>query len=190
MTGAPDPSWGFGLGGTVFVASLAALWGGVVLRGKTNSRLRQSVDLAYAGLAERAIMEFQHLQGRLVEFLPDSGAPFDPAAVVADPNVLEKAAKKGVRALRERQAIKDHFRRILAVCSVLKWVAASFTLLVALATAAYFFFFDAALLWQSLGWSSAGVALVGAALIAAYAVLEAKIERCIEDSDPLEGDLG
>ncbi|WP_223946956.1 hypothetical protein [Arthrobacter sp. NtRootA1] len=186
----PDPAWGFGFGGAVFILSAPATWASLHLRGKTHLRLRKPVDIAFAGLTERAVEKLQDLQARLNAVLPDSSQPFNPGDVVVDPSSLQKPVKHGIRALKERNAIHRQFRWILRVCSILKTVAIAFTSLVLVSTALYFFAFTSTWLWQASCWISAAMFAIAVILVSSYAVLDARIQQSIEHADPIETHSG
>jgi len=182
-----DPAWGFGLGGALFLLSLPALWAAIHLRGGTNLRLRQTVDLAYVGLAEQAIATFQILRSELDAILPATTGLFDPAAAIVDPSLVEKAAKRGIHVLKQRQKINQRFSLMLRVCSYLKYVAGAFTIFVFVSTCLYFTVFDRPLIWRAACWVTGAAAVLGLALIILYTVLETRIEASIEESDPVRG---
>lgn len=181
----PDPAWGFGLGGATFVLSVPATWASLHLRGKTHGRLKKPVDIAYAGLTDRAVDTLQVLQSQLNEVLPDPTLPFDPSDIVVDPSSVEKSAKRGIRALKERHRIHRQFEIILSICSVLKYVAFTFTLMVLVSTAFYFFANSNPALWQTVSWLSGGLGIVGIILVVLYAVFETRIQSSIEHADPI-----
>lgn len=181
----PDPAWGFGLGGATFVLSVPATWASLHLRGKTHGRLKKPVDIAYAGLTDRAVDTLQVLQSQLNEVLPDPTLPFDPSDIVVDPSSVEKSAKRGIRALKERHRIHRQFQMILSICSVLKYVAFTFTLMVLVSTAFYFFANSNPALWQTFSWISGGLGVVGISLVVLYAVFETRIQSSIEHADPI-----
>lgn len=182
----PDPAWGFGFGGAVFILSVPATWASMHLRGKTHLRLRKPVDIAFAGLTERAVEKLQDLQARLNAMLPDPTTPFNPSDVVVDPSSVHKPVKLGIRALKERNSIHRQFRWILRVCSVLKAVTIAFTTMVLISTALYFFIFGNTWLWQASCWTTAGVFVIAVMLVASYGILDARIQRSIEHADPIE----
>lgn len=182
----PDPAWGFGLGGAVFLVSATASWASVHLRGRTHKRLKQEVDIAFEGLAQRAIDVLQELRSHLNSVLPDPNGPFDPLDVIMDPSVLEPPAKRGVRVLRQRHRIRREFHLLLKICSALKYFAVAFMLLVLGSTSLYFFLFSKPEVWQSFCWLTAGVAFGAGLLVAAYGVLEARIQASIEDAHPID----
>lgn len=182
-----DPAWGFGLGGALFLLSLPALWAAIHLRGATNRRLRQTVDLAYVGLAEQALETFQILRTELDVILPATTGLFDPASAIVDPSLVEKAAKRGIHVLKQRQRINRRFARMLTICSWLKFVTGSFTILVFLSTLLYFTVYSNSVLWATSCVVTGVVALLGVGLFVWYSSLESRIEASIEESDPVQG---
>lgn len=182
---APDPAWGFGLGGATFILSVPATWASLHLRGKTHGRLKKPVDIAYAGLTDRAVDTLQVLQTHLNEVLPDPTLAFNPSDVVVDPSSVEKSAKRGIRALKERHRIYRQFRTILAICSVLKYVAFAFTLMVLASTLMYFFANSSPSLWQTWSWITACLGLLAMGLVILYGVFETRIQSSIEHADPI-----
>lgn len=186
----PDPAWGFGLGGAVFVVSATALWAGVHLRGRTHARLRQQVDIAFAGLTEQAIAVLQELRSHLNSVLPDPDDPFDPLDVIMDPSTVEPPATRGIRVLKKRNRIRREFKILLTICSLLKYFAIAFTLLVLGSTSLYFFLYSLTAVWQSFCWLTAGVAGMAGVLVTAYGVFETRIQASIEDSNPIDELVG
>lgn len=182
----PDPAWGLGLGGAVFLVSVGALWASVHLRGKTHGRLRQSVDIAFAGLTERAVETLRILQMHLNDVLPEAHDPFDPLDVVVDPSSVERPAKQGIRVLKERHRIHRQFKALLVICSLLKYVAVAFTGLVLLSTCLYFFAYATPSTWQGSCWLTASVGLSAGVLVVLYSFLDAKIQGSIEHADPIQ----
>ena len=182
----PDPTWGFGLGGALFLLSLTAVWAGLHLRSNTHQRLRVQVDLAYAGLTEQSIAAFQLLRRELDTILPDTTGSVDPELVVADPSLVGKAAKRAIHILKQRQRINRRFEQMLFVCSCLKYVATVFSILVFLSTVLYFLEFNEPDVWQRaclLTGLSVGAALI---LVVTYSIYETQIQKSIEESDPIE----
>jgi hypothetical protein len=183
----PDPAWGFGLGGAAFVLGVTILGFGVHARGRTFARLADAVDLAFAGLAERALEQLRSLQRELNETLPAARGTIDPGEIVFDPGRLEQPARSGVATLRRQRRVRTEFRWLLRVCSVIKYVAAGFLVADLAATACYFFVFQNPYLWTRLAWITAGVAGVGCLLLTAYVYLNTRVETSIERARPNPG---
>lgn len=187
ILGGTEPSieWGVGIGAAAFFVSLPMFWAGIHLRGRTDDRLRAKVDLAYAGLAEKAIDALEALRDELDRFLPDASAPFDPQDAFADPATVESAAKRGVAALRMRGMIQTRFLLMLRVATLLKLGTVALTTGVLLTTLTYLLFFALKPLWFSL----LIVTLISAAFCVAtlviYERLEARIQASVEAANPI-----
>jgi hypothetical protein len=164
----PDPAWGFGLGGAVFLLSLTALWASIHLRGRTNANLRPIVDLAFAGLQEQAVDVFQQLRTALDEILPAARGGFDPAMAIVDPGRVEKHAKRGIRILKQRQRMYSQFAALLVVCSCLKYCAFVFTFASLASTVLYFIAHSNMVLWQAFCITTCVVFGVGAVFFVFY----------------------
>ena len=177
----PSPEWGFGLGGGVFFASLAAFWASISLRSNTDERLRSRVDLAFAALEERAREAFKKLRDDIDGLYP-SNAPFNPATAFQDPAELGQSAKKVVAILRMRNAIQNRFRRMLTVCSWIRNSAIAVTPLAGAATVLYFLTFELKPLWGIVGILAAIAIIAGVIGIILFAWLESAIQRAVEAS--------
>lgn len=186
FAGQPDPVWGFGLGGTVFIASLAMFWGGLHLRGTTRDRIRQDIDIALAGLSEEAARVLRVLQAELAALLPDPSEPFDPLTVIVDPARVESQAKRGIRILKQRDRLPRRFSQILVVCNCLKYTSVAFALTTLLATALYFLDFSHPKTWESACWLDVAIAVIGVLAVTAYSVLNSRIQTSFEAADPIE----
>ena len=186
VVSAPDPAWGFGLGGAAIAIGVPASWASLHLRGKTHGRLKKSVDIAYAGLTDRAVDTLQVLQSHLNEILPDPSMPFNPSDVVVDPSSVEKSANRGIRALKERHRIHRQFRSILGVCSALKYVASTFTIMVLISALLYFFANSNPGLWQASAWITGGLAVSAITLVGLYGFFETRIQSSIEHAENSE----
>ncbi|WP_147430130.1 hypothetical protein [Frondihabitans australicus] len=162
--------------------SVVAVWASISLRSNTDQRLRSRVDIAYAGLEERARETFQKLRDDIDRLYPTSTAPFDPATAFQDPGALGQSAKKGVAILRMRSVIEARFHRMLAVCSWIRNGAFTFTALVVAATALYFLSFDLKVLWGIVAGAAVLVFLACVVGVLTFAWLESSIQKAVETS--------
>jgi hypothetical protein len=182
----PDPVWGIGLGVGLFVLSAPMLWAALNLRSKTHSRLRSSVDIAFAGLSEQTVIKLRLLQSQLDTLLPSRSEAFDPLTLIVDPAKIEQPAKRAIRILRQRSRVVRQFEFLLLVCSIARYVAGAFTTLVAVSTLLYFFTFTLVALWLTSCWIAAAVGIFGIVVVIMYSILVNRIQQAIEAADPIE----
>lgn len=178
----PSPEWGFGLGGSFFLVSVLAVWAGIHLRSRTDDRLHQRVDVAYAGLAERATVVLQRLRDEIGTVLPDE-TQFDPETAFGDPAAVEQSAKQGVAVLRMRSLIRVRFKHILQICSWLHIGSWVFTGAILVTTTAYFTLFDLKFVWFSAFIFTVAVFFACVAGLFAYSYHESKIQASVEASN-------
>lgn len=185
----PDSAW-LALGVTLLLAAVAVFWRSVHLRGRKVRELAEPVDLARTGLAERALEEFRSLQGELNALVPPDDEPFDPTTVVLDPAKLVDPAKRGLRIVRRQSRVDRQYRQLLSVCSIAKYLSATFCLLLAGLLLSYYFAFATVLLWVVLFWGCVAAAVAGIVVVAVYAGLTTKVDAAIERSRPGPGAAG
>jgi len=173
-----------GLGVALFLAGGAGFWALIHLRGKTVDRLWSHIDIAFEALTDKAFASLGTLRTHINELLPDPDADFDPLDVIVDPSSVEKPAKVSIRLLKERHRIRRQYRRLLRVCSWLKYSVLSFTISVAITTLVYQFMFAESGLWQFLFYMTIGIAVGVVFLVAAYTTLVARIDGVIENCKP------
>jgi hypothetical protein len=173
-----------GIGVALFLAGGAGFWALIHLRGKTVDRLWSHIDIAFEALTDKAFASLGTLRTHINELLPDPDTEFDPLDVIVDPSSVEKPAKVSIRLLKERHRIRRQYRRLLRVCSLLKYSVLAFTVAVAITTLCYQFAFSDSGLWQFFFYVTAGIALGALALLAAYTTLVARIDGVIENCKP------
>jgi hypothetical protein len=112
--------------------ALGAGWKAASWRGDVYNKWSDRVDLAHAGLNERATRELVALQEAISEALGPAG--FIPAEVWTDPDPLVKRANRCGRLLRARERLRGRFRRLrqlgpilipTVVAYILGWLAAT-----------------------------------------------------------------
>lgn len=180
----PSAEWGFGLGGAIFFVSIAAVWASIHLRSRTDERLHQRVDVAHAGLAERATEVLRGLRDEINLILPDSNI-FDPQTAFVDPANVAQSAKEGVAVLRMRRLIRSRFALMLRVCTWLRNGCITFTTLVLITTLLYFLYFDYHQLWFTFGITTVVVAILCVVGVVLYSSLESSIQKSVEASNPV-----
>ncbi|WP_022885761.1 hypothetical protein [Glaciibacter superstes] len=178
----PDPVWGLGLGATVFLIASGAVWGSVHLRENAHDNWARKVDVAFAGLQERATDIFEELRNAIDAVVPPAGAPFDPKTVVADPAPVGKLAKYAVKVLKERMRIRRQFKTFLVICSIAKWLSFVFAGAVFISTALYFFQYANTLLWQTASWIAASIFGLGVVVVILYSGIEGRLQQSYEHS--------
>lgn len=109
-SGEPNQLGILGLAAVLFLAALPALWKAAGLRGDTNKKWSERVEVAHAGLSERATSELLQLQNEIGTAL-GGATGFTPAQVWIDPDPLVKRANKCADLLRVRDKLHDRFRR-------------------------------------------------------------------------------
>lgn len=178
----PDPVWGIGLGVTVFLIATGAVWGSVHLREKAHDSWARKVELAFAGLQERATDIFEELREAIDAVVPPKSARFNPTTVVADPAPVGRLAKRAVKVLKERMRIRRQFKTFLVICSVAKWLSFLFASAVFVSTALYFFQYENTLLWQAFSWVTASIFSFGVVIVILYSVIEGRLQQSYEHS--------
>ena len=181
-----DPVFGFGLGGALVLLGVTVVGSTLTLRGRTHSRLRQQVDLAYSGLSDVAVKKLTVLKDELDHLLPSASDFFDPEEFIVDPSHVEVPAKQGIKILRQRANIVRDFERLLWVCSAARIVSSVFLALVLASTALYFLEFTLTLLWEGFAYATVGSVAIGALLAIAYSTLNTRLQSAIEASNPIE----
>lgn len=81
------------------------------MRGDVFSKWNDRVEVAHAGLTERASIELLRLQERITEALGATDGPFEPTQVIADPRPLIEAASRCAALLKTRDRVRKRFRR-------------------------------------------------------------------------------
>lgn len=185
----PDFAW-LAIGVPVLIAALGVFWLSVHLRGRKVRELAERVDLAYTGLAERALEQFRALQAELNALIPPDDEPFDPTSVVLDPAKLVGPAMRGLRIVRRHSQVGRHYRHLLAVCSIAKYLSATFCLLLVGLLVGYYFVFATPVLWAPLLWGCVAVGVGGVITLGVYAGLTTKVDAAIERSRPGPGVSG
>lgn len=178
----PDPVWGIGLGVTVFLIASGAVWGSVHLREKAHDAWALKVEVAFAGLQERATEVFEELRNAIDDVVPPARARFNPTTVIADPAPVGRLAKRAVKVLKERMRIRRQFRTLLLICSAAKWLSFVFAAAVFTATTLYFFNYKDAVLWQTASWVSASVFGLGVVIVIIYSIIGGRLQQSYEHS--------
>lgn len=171
---------GVGIGITIVVFSVGALWIFLHLRDNTHARLHSIVGVAMAGLAEEALATLRNLQSDLSTLLPDPSEIVDPESVIVDPSAVAANAKKSINILQRRDQLPSQFQRLLVVCSCLKYASVTFTLSTLTTTFMYSNSSNSRRTWQGARAVTIGVLLLEALLLVAYSVLDSKIQKSIE----------
>lgn len=118
---------------TCLIPALAAGWRAVSWRGDIFNKWSDRVEIAHAGLNERATSELVALQEAIVNALGGT-AGFTPAEVWTDPDPLVAGANRCARLLRARDHLRGRFRRlrqlgpiliVTVAVYVLGWLAAT-----------------------------------------------------------------
>jgi hypothetical protein len=91
--------------------ALGAGWKASGLRGDIGSRWNDRVNIAHAGLHERAIAELTQLQIEIGELLGGAVGAFNPATVWADPGPIVKRANRCAQILRTRDRLQARLMR-------------------------------------------------------------------------------
>lgn len=102
------------LGAALVTASGAGTWKAASLRSDTIAKYRPRMDLARAGLDERAADALRRLALRTNRFLGDDGE-FDPLQAIVDPAELRVYVDDFGAALAARQALPRCYRNLLRV---------------------------------------------------------------------------
>jgi hypothetical protein len=164
-----------------FAPVLPAAWKAASLRGDIFNKWSERVDLAHAGLNERATSELLELQAQISEIVGGTGeGAFTPAEVWLDPDPFIDRANRCATLLRARDKLRGRFRRHrqlgptmipLIVVYVAGWLLATL-------------FFTEVIHhpWEKiLGFVLGGVAAAGALIVfALYAYYEAKLTAAEE----------
>jgi hypothetical protein len=164
-----------GLGAACIVPALGLLWKSASLRGDEFEKWADRVDVAYAGLSERAIQHLRDLQKATDDLLGDPAVGFVPDLAVVDPGPLAKLTGKFERALVARRRLRWRFNSVMSLCAVAPVLVLVY---VVGATAALTYYVE----WHRVRWIgiagliTAGAAIVaGTLLVVSYAYLDSRL---------------
>ena len=164
-----------------FVPVLPAAWKAASLRGDIFNKWSERVDVAHAGLSERANAELLELQSQIAESVGGgSEGAFTPAEVWLDPDPFIGRANRCATLLRARDKLRRRFRRHrqlgptlipLIVVYVAGWLLATLYFTEVLAER-----------WEKwLGFTLGGVAASGGLIVfGLYAYYESKLTAAEE----------
>lgn len=107
----PDHLAALGIAVACLLPAIPAGWKAAGLRGDTFNKWSERVEIAHAGLTERAKDELIDLQTDIGTALGGPGLTFSPAEVIADPAPLVAGAKRCADILRARDKLHTRFRR-------------------------------------------------------------------------------
>jgi hypothetical protein len=91
--------------------ALAAGWKASGLRGDIGNRWNDRVNIAHAGLHERAVAELTRLQVAIGEMLGGAAGAFSPTTVWADPRPIVERANRCAEVLRTRDKLQARLKR-------------------------------------------------------------------------------
>lgn len=181
----PNLEWVISVGLVLVIAGGTSFWALIHLRGKTVTRLRTEIDLAFEALTDQAFASLEALRAHIDNLLPDSDIDFDPLDVIADPSSVAEPAKNSLKLLRKRHGIRQQYEWLLVVCSLLKYAVLVSTIFTLITTLCYLLLFSDTALWQFL-LRVTGL-LIGASvvLLIVYNALVSRIDGVIEKTQPM-----
>jgi hypothetical protein len=176
----PDHLEALGVAVACLLPALGAGWRAASLRGDTFNKWSERVDLAHAGLTERAKDELLSLQDEIGRVLGGAGGEFSPAEVIADPAPLVAAANRCADVLRARDNLRTRFRRHRRLGPLLLGIVAVYVIGWTIATLHYTDVVHPTVVGV-IGIVIGGVAvLAGIAVFVLYATYEARLSRAEE----------
>lgn len=137
-------------------------------------KVAKRIDLAYAGLTERAVDLLRRLQTATDTLLGAAGG-FDPDAALADPAPLAKITSNFHRTIKVRRRLPRRFNTLVSIAIAAPTLAGVYVLGAWGAAAHYADWLDFHWLPEA-GFIAAGIAMVGGLfLVLAYFYLEWKL---------------
>lgn len=161
-----------GVGATVLLAAVGAVFKASSLRGDINNKWTRRVSLAVAGLDDKALSELRRLRDDVEGTLADR---FDPAQALADPAPLSRRAETTVKFHKARTQMQRDFRHLLQICPILLGGLGAVVVAAPALTVYY------AELWQPAALRIGGLILAGLAILVlvvigiVYAVLQHRL---------------
>lgn len=176
----PDHLQTLGVAVACLLPALPAGWKAAGLRGDIFKKWAERVDVAHAGLTERAKDELLHLQAEIAIALGGTSGSFSPAEILADPAPLVDGANRCADILRARDKLHTRFRRHRRLGPLLLGAVAMYVLGWILATLHFTDVVDPT--WFGIaGLAVAGSAALGGILIfVIYATCESQLARAEE----------
>jgi hypothetical protein len=176
----PDHLEALGVAVACLLPALPAGWKAASLRGDIFQRWAERVDVARAGLTERAKDELLNLQAEIAHALGGPGGDFSPAEVIADPAPLVDGAKRCADILRARDKLHARFRRHRSLGPMLLGVVGVYVLGWIVATLHYTGVVDSTA-FGVVGVVVAAIAvLAGVLIFIVYATCESQLARAEE----------
>ena len=107
----------------LLIPGVTGLWKAGSLRGDTNEKWRDRVDLAIAALSERAVAQLRILRRSINDVLgPEFQGveeKFDPLTVVVDPSKFSEPVGKFQHCIQVRNKLRRRFRALLRLGTAL-----------------------------------------------------------------------
>jgi len=159
------------LGAACIVPALGLLWKSSSLRGDVFAKWAERVDIAYAGLSERAVLLLRQLQNDIDSLLGDPETNFIPDLVVEDPGPLVKVTRKFDRIICARRKLRRRFNLMVWSCACAPFLVGVFIVGAGLAVLDYAKFVTS-FHFGPIGIIGCAVTLaVGGIVVAAYSYL-------------------
>jgi hypothetical protein len=164
----------------LFVAITGAIVKTSGMKGDLVQQWRQRVQLAEAGLSERAAAELRALQ-RNIQGLLGTGVPFKPGHVVADPGALLSSVHRFQYLIEVRDGLRSTYDLLLRLPRVFFWG------LVAADAGVAMLFVRFSGLWPNwwLGWIGAAVFSVATVVLACVLWSYRRCQDKLADGDIL-----
>jgi hypothetical protein len=152
---------GIGVGSLLVIGP--AIFKAANLRGDTNNKWRDRVDLAVVALDEKIVGELGELRDETDSVLSPANVPFDPAQAIVDPSPLSERVARTAKYYAARVRMKTDLNRAHRLGRVFVVSLSMLAFAVVLLT----LFFADLIDWNPMKW--AGVVIGGLGLVALIA---------------------
>jgi hypothetical protein len=166
-----------GVAVAVLAVLAASAWKAAALRSDLISDWSQRIDLAKAGLEERAVEVLVEIQVQISAVVLRPGEPFDPARAIADPAGLRSHVDKYIAVMDARDGLRTRLRAILKVGPVLFWLLVAEIVVVAVCSSYYCGFHRERMVGQMSMLIALLIAILLAATFARFAINLNRLSR-------------
>jgi hypothetical protein len=155
----------------LLLVAFPLLWKSASLRGDQYNKWDARVEIAYAGLSERALQCLREIRSHSDALVDDPKAPFEPDLALADPAPLRRITQDFTKLLTARQRLRSRFHQMLLICRVCPFVLGIFVVSMIVIVLASFAVLTPIWADQIALGVAASAALIGVIILALYTYL-------------------